>query len=703
MSQLGFVYGTYFNRNRLLDSNRTRSRTRAKWRSQVVVRLDLGLQIYERRGGWITLQNVEDAGSDNFSVAIVDISDLDYQLRSTKEIEDRFKIESQNGLIRVEWKKFIGDFIRIKEIYVPRQDTVDSTSPNPDPFGDLVYTSKPASLPTIPFAEERLELGYDYGAVGGPSFSTEIVKVADGRETRNSQSYLPLHRYQLGDRALADSEPDLLQEVSYLKQFHTLRQGSYEGFRYKDWADYQSIHQLIGVGDGVTTEWQLRKGYWVGDAVTWRPITKPVVGTVVLWANGESQTPAEEPGGERWTVNHETGVVSNPEPLATGVVLTGSCDFDVPVRFESDEIGLSLQGYDESEEYCIYRLESVFVKEIRLPLSLPWDIQPAGEITEELDLGIIYDTIEQYSYATERQELRSGWDTAKPNREDSKLVLNLGDRLYDSTETNKLLAYFWNARGQSIKFPFLNFGKKNQVRFNSNTLNLKFEGAKDIKLFALSSVKLEIVHPTIYMGFTAATGSFSQSHEILSAYLQDRNLLEMPYNLLGNAEKINSRISLTKNLNFQAGAIYFAPLSFKVLADLKLFFIYEIKDNNQSRDHVADGLALIIQSSYEGNKALQEGSGLGYKDIAPSVAVEFDTHYNLDLDPSNNHIAININGNINNLDGDFAVTPTFDLRGKRYCWVEFENFWLKVYVSQNDIKPTLPLISRVISWSDLLY
>ena len=494
MSQLGFVYGTYFNRNQLLDSSRTSSRFQAKWRSQIPVRFDLGLRIIQPSGGWIRLQNTIESEDNGFYVEIVHISDLDYQLRNTDPVGDAGWIEARQGAIRVERSKFIGNNAVIKSTYIPSSVVEpNADNPNDNPYENIVYTPKPVTTPPIPFTEERLELGYDYGAVGGPSFSTEILKVADGRETRNSQSYLPLHRFQLGDRTLAESERDKLEEVSYLKQFHTDRQGSYQGFRYKDWADYEADHQLIGIGDGTTQAWQLRKGYWVGDVVTWRPITKPVGQTVVLWANGEEQTPASLPGGAGWTVNHETGVISKSEPLAVGVVLTASFEFDVPVRFESDAIDFSLQGYESETDDIIYRLGSVFVKEIRIPLSLPWNIQPAGSITEELEVGIIYDTVEQYSYATERQELRSGWDTAKPNREDSKLVLNLGDRVYDRGEVDKLLAYFWNARGKLNQWNFSNMGKSYRAKFDTDLLNLRFEAlGRETSLFNVSSLKLQL-------------------------------------------------------------------------------------------------------------------------------------------------------------------------------------------------------------------
>ena len=504
------------------------------------------------RGSWIRLRNTTEAGDDNFYVEIVHISDLDYQLKNTDPVGDEFWIEAAQGAIRVERSKFIGDNAGIKSTYTPSSVVEpNADNPNPDPFQNLVYTPKPVIQPVVPFAETRLELGYDYGAVGGPSFSTEIVKVADERETKNSLSVLPLHRYQLGDRLVAESERDLLQEVSYLKQFHELRQGSYQGFRYKDWADFESIHQLIGIGDGTTTHWQLRKGYWVGDVVTWRPITKPVVGTVVLWANGIEQQPAVEPGGEGWTVNHETGVISNPEPLANGVVLTALFEFDVPVRFESDALGFSLQAYEADSGDAIYRLESVFVKEIRLPLSLPWEIQPAGEITEELDLGIVYDTVEQYSYATERQELRSGWGVAIPNRDESKLVLNLGDRVYDREEVDKLLAYFWKAKGKKKEFFLSHLNKEYIAKFNTDRLTIKFEVAnnKDV-LYILKGVKLQLSpnslldfldKDTFLYIFIDASGSMDSSiPAINTALAQFKSLLvELVY---GTVEVMNAKV-----------------------------------------------------------------------------------------------------------------------------------------------------------------
>jgi uncharacterized protein (TIGR02217 family) len=300
----------------------------------------------------------------------------------------------------------------------------------------------------------------------------------------------------IGDRLIAESEADLLSEVSYLKQFHLDRLGSFQGFRFKDWTDFQGINQDIATGNGVKTQFQLRKAYKVGSVVTYRPIQKPVVGTVDVFVNGVNVATIANHG---WVVNHETGVLSNPTPLTSGAKLTANFQFDVPVWFESDEIGFRLEAYEPESKNVIYRLESVFVVEGRIPPAITWDVQALTEITEELDLGIIYETVEQYQFSTVKQELKSGYGIRESKREDSRLLVNLGGRNYDSSEVDKILAYFWNARGNLAEFPFKNLGKSYKVRFDQDQLNFKFEAASDSdKFFNLSGLKLQLKETPIF-------------------------------------------------------------------------------------------------------------------------------------------------------------------------------------------------------------
>lgn len=361
----------------------------------------------------------------------------------------------------------------------------------PDPYS-LAYQEPEF----IDFAEERLELGYDYGMVGGAEFKTEVIEVADGRETRNSLRHLPLGRWQLGQRVIADSEADKLEEVSYLLKFHEDRKGAKQGFRFKDWADYRGVDQVLGTGDGLKTEFQLRKAYLAGSAITYRPIQKPVFGTVDILVNGVN---VAIDSAHEWIVNHQTGVISNPTPLDFGAVLTANFHFDVPVWFETDEFSLELDYYDPRTETQLYQLGSIFVVEGRLPLTLPWEIGANSQITEDLNLGIVYQTNEKFRYHTNQLALANGFTQRESKREAARILFDYGDRKFLQKELDALLGYFWNARGKAGQFPLRDKEKQYLVRFDADQLNIKFEAAnQDDALFQVSGLKLQLKEEVIF-------------------------------------------------------------------------------------------------------------------------------------------------------------------------------------------------------------
>ena len=112
------------------------------------------------------------------------------------------------------------------------------------------------------FHEVRFPASLSLGAVGGPERRTQIVSLASGHEERNTPWAHSRRRYDagLGLRTLDDIETVIA--------FFEARQGQLHGFRWKDWADFKSgaaskpvshLDQVIGVGDGVTTTFQLVK------------------------------------------------------------------------------------------------------------------------------------------------------------------------------------------------------------------------------------------------------------------------------------------------------------------------------------------------------------------------------------------------------------------------------------------------------------
>lgn len=83
---------------------------------------------------------------------------------------------------------------------------------------------------------------------------------------------------------------------------------------------------------------QLCKHYSNGGNSERRSITKPVSGTVKVYADGVLQTSG-------FSVNHETGIVSFTTPPAKGIAIGADFEFDVPVRFDTDHLSARLDDF----------------------------------------------------------------------------------------------------------------------------------------------------------------------------------------------------------------------------------------------------------------------------------------------------------------------------------------------------------------------
>lgn len=194
------------------------------------------------------------------------------------------------------------------------------------------------------FHDIRFPAGLSRGAAGGPERRTEIVALANGHEERNSPWAQSRRRYDAGVGMRS------LDDLAALTAFFEARAGQLHGFRWKDWADYRSglpsapvraTDQRIGTGDGVTRAFDLCKHYASGGAVHTRPITRPVAGTVRVALDG-----AEVEG---WEVDCTTGRVSFAQAPGPGVAITAGFEFDVPVRFDTDRLEISVTGLNAGE------------------------------------------------------------------------------------------------------------------------------------------------------------------------------------------------------------------------------------------------------------------------------------------------------------------------------------------------------------------
>lgn len=188
------------------------------------------------------------------------------------------------------------------------------------------------------FHEIRFPDTISRGARGGPERRTQIVELASGDEERNARWANSRRRY---DVAYGIRRAD---DLAAVVAFFETRNGRLYGFRYKDWADYKSglpsqpvtaLDQKIGTGDGSTNSFALVKRYASGGQSWARSIVKPVSGTVRVAVSGIEQASG-------WTVDGETGIVTFATAPSAGLPITAGFEFDVPVRFDTDVLDVTL-------------------------------------------------------------------------------------------------------------------------------------------------------------------------------------------------------------------------------------------------------------------------------------------------------------------------------------------------------------------------
>ncbi len=177
------------------------------------------------------------------------------------------------------------------------------------------------------FVEVQFPSDISYGATGGPMFLTDVVATVSGHEQRNSKWSQARARYNVASGVKTETQ------WQALIAFFRARRGKAVGFRFKDWGDYKAVNQpLLSLGG---TQYQLVKQYVSGAVVSERIITKPVAGTVKLYRNSLLQASG-------WSIDTATGIITTS---LTGT-LTVDFDFDVPVRFDTDELALSLDSFN---------------------------------------------------------------------------------------------------------------------------------------------------------------------------------------------------------------------------------------------------------------------------------------------------------------------------------------------------------------------
>ncbi len=195
------------------------------------------------------------------------------------------------------------------------------------------------------FHEVRFPLTVGLAGSGGPERRTDVIVTGSGREERNARWAHSRRRYDVG------SGVKTLGELALVTAFFEERRGRLTGFRFRDRADWKSCapaatpaptDQRIGTGTGAERVFRLVKIYGAAFAPYERPIRKPVAGSVRVASGG-----VERVFGIDYDVDAATGTVTfrTGRAPAAGAAVTAGYEFDVPVRFDADELFIDHEAF----------------------------------------------------------------------------------------------------------------------------------------------------------------------------------------------------------------------------------------------------------------------------------------------------------------------------------------------------------------------
>ena len=192
------------------------------------------------------------------------------------------------------------------------------------------------------YLEPEFPVCVSAGSVSMPTYSTRVVTSGTGWESRNSNWQETRIRFNAATGVRGQIDLDDLVEF-----FHAVK-GQALAFRFKDWGDYKSKgvadpitmsdqHLITSIAGGETVI-PLRKVYEAEALYTYRDITQPVPGTILVAKDG---SPLADPGD--YTI--VDGKIVLGVALAAGEQISAGFEFDVPCRFDSDELATQLEAF----------------------------------------------------------------------------------------------------------------------------------------------------------------------------------------------------------------------------------------------------------------------------------------------------------------------------------------------------------------------
>ena len=195
-----------------------------------------------------------------------------------------------------------------------------------------------------------------------PTFSTVVQRAKNRATTRLMSDPYPLWTFELTFEFLRDSTPQRpggarnpsnYSELEQIVGFYLARGGGFDDFlldpgmltgRPQEW---QAQSELLGLGDGLTTIFQLQRNIGGFSDEVQAP-----AGQVFLFLNGAPQTTG-------WTLGAAGAIVFNSAPAA-GVRVTADFRWRWRVRFAEDTLGL------QQFMFQLYELQKLKLEQVKL-------------------------------------------------------------------------------------------------------------------------------------------------------------------------------------------------------------------------------------------------------------------------------------------------------------------------------------------------
>ena len=159
-----------------------------------------------------------------------------------------------------------------------------------------------------------------------PAWSTRVNTSVSGLERRRALWSYPLWKFKVSYEFLRDALAN--SEWQRLNTFFNQHAGGYQSWFYFDPYDNAVTNQLVGVGDGATTTFQLVRTYTFG-TITYTEPVRGVSGTPVVTINGVPTV--------AFTIG-AMGIITFSTPPAAAATILWTGNFFYLCRFTKDEV-----------------------------------------------------------------------------------------------------------------------------------------------------------------------------------------------------------------------------------------------------------------------------------------------------------------------------------------------------------------------------